>query len=72
MVFFLNQLQIFLQLYLIELLGILTGSGPTRAVALDISKAFDRVWHADLHHKLTFYGISDQIFGIISSFPSNR
>ena len=71
-VFFLNQLQIFLQLYLIELLGILTGLGPTRAVALDIPKAFDRVWHADLLHKLTSYGISDQIFGIISSFPSNR
>ena len=27
-------------------------SGTTRAVALDISKAFDRVWHADLLHKL--------------------
>ena len=28
-------------------------SGPTRAVALDISKAFDRVWHAGLLHKLS-------------------
>ena len=27
-------------------------SGATQAVALDISKAFDRVWHADLLHKL--------------------
>ena len=27
-------------------------SGATRAVALDISKAFDRVWHAGLLHKL--------------------
>ena len=32
-------------------------SRATRAVALDISKAFDRVWHADLH-KLKSYGIS--------------
>ena len=47
-------------------------SGATRAVALDISKAFDRAGHADLLHKLKSYGISGQIFAIISSFPSNR
>ena len=47
-------------------------SGATRAVAFDISKAFDRVWHADLLHKLKSYGISGQIFGLISSFHSNR
>ena len=27
-------------------------SGATRAVAVDISKAFDRVWHAGLIHNL--------------------
>ena len=48
------------------------GSGATRAVALDISKAFDRVRHAGLLHKLKSYGISGQIFGLISSFLSNR
>ena len=37
-------------------------SGSTRAVALVISKAFDRVWHAGLLHKLRSYGISGQIF----------
>ena len=47
-------------------------SGATRAVALDISKAFDRVWHAGLLHKLKSYGISGQIFGLISFFLSNR
>ena len=47
-------------------------SGATRAVALDVSKAFDRVWHAGLLHKLNFYGISGQMFGLISSFLSNR
>ena len=47
-------------------------SGATQAVALDISKAFDRVWHAGLLHKLKSYGISGQIFGLISSFLSNR
>ena len=47
-------------------------SGATRAVALDIYKAFGRVWHAGLLHKLKSYGISGQIFGLISSFLSNR
>ena len=41
-------------------------------MALDISKAFDKVWHADLLHKLKSYGISGQIFDLISSFLSNR
>ena len=66
-----NQLQIFLQLYLIELLVLLTRQAP-QAMALDISKAFDRVWHTGLLHKLKSYGISGQIFGLISSFLSNR
>ena len=46
-------------------------SGATQAVVLDTSKAFDRVWHADLLHKFNSYGISGQIFGLISSFLSN-
>ena len=41
-------------------------------MALDISKAFERVWHTGLLHKLKSYGISGQIFGLISSFVSNR
>ena len=47
-------------------------SGAIRAVALDMSKAFDGVWHAGLLPKLKSYGISGQIFGLISSFLSNR
>ena len=47
-------------------------SGATQAVALDISKAFDRVWYADLLRKLKSYGILGQIFSVISSFLSNR
>ena len=47
-------------------------SGASQAVALDMSKAFVRVWHAGLLHKLKFYGISGQMFGLISSFLSNR
>ena len=47
-------------------------SGATQAVALDIFKAFDRVWHAALLHKFKSYEISGQIFGLMSSFLSNR
>ena len=47
-------------------------SGATRAGALDIPKAFYKVWHAGLLHKRKSYGISGQIFGLISSFLSNR
>ena len=37
-----------------------------------VSKAFNRVWHASLPHKLKSYGISGHIFGPISSFLSSR
>ena len=47
-------------------------SGATQAVALDISKAFDRVWHTGLLHKHKSYVISGQMFGLVSSFVSNR
>ena len=42
-------------------------SAVTRAVVPDISKAFNRVWHAGhagLLHKLKCYGVSGQIFGL--------
>ena len=47
-------------------------AGAFEALALGISKAFNRVWHAGLLHKLKSYRISDQIFGFISSCFSNR
>ena len=47
-------------------------SGATRGVGLDISKVFDRLWHAGLLQKLNSYGISGQIFGLISSCLSNK
>ena len=43
-------------------------SGGTRAVALDIPKAFDWARHAGLLHKLKSYGISGQIFDVIFLF----
>ena len=68
----LNQLQIFSQLCLVELLGLLTGLGATRAVTLDISTAFDRVLHVGLLHRLKSCRISSQIFGLISSLLRYR
>ena len=52
--------------------GAFNRSGAACTVALDISKAFDRVWHAGLRQKLKSYGISGEIFGLISCFLSNR
>ena len=44
----------------------------TWAVALAISKVFDKVWHAGLLHKLTSHGMSGQMFSLISSILTNR
>ena len=52
--------------------GSMDVGGETRTVALDISKAFDRVWHAGLLHKLRAYGVGGCIFSIISSFLRER
>ena len=43
----------------------------TRIVILDISNAFDRVCHGGLRN-FRFYGISGQIFGLMSSYLNNR
>ena len=47
-------------------------SGATRAVTLDISKAFDRVWHAGLLHKLKSYRISGQISRVVPDGKSSQ
>ena len=60
----LDQLLIFKQLYLIELLGLLTGPGLLELWLLIYPKLF--------LHKLKSYGFSGRIFGLISSFLSNR
>ena len=39
-----------------------------RAIALDISKPFDKVWHAELLHKLEAYGVVGPIQSILVSF----
>ena len=47
-------------------------SGATRAIALNISKAFDKVRHDGFLRKLRSYGTSDQIYDLISFFLSDR
>ena len=46
--------------------------GESHAVALDISKAFDRVWHNALLSKLPSYGLPSNFCQWVSSFLSNR
>ena len=47
-------------------------SSETCAVFLDISKAFDKVWHEGLVFKLKTYGISGPLLALIVSYLSNR
>ncbi len=43
-----------------------------RSVYLDISKAFDRVWHDGLIYKLKRCGVSGQLLSLIQNFLENR
>ena len=47
-------------------------SRETCAVFLDISKAFDKVWHEGLVFKLKTYGISGPYLALIVSYLQNR
>ena len=47
-------------------------SRETRAVFLDLSKAFDRVWHDGLLYKLECNGISGNVMILIRNFLSDR
>ena len=43
-----------------------------RGVFLDISKAFDKVWHDGLIYKLQQNGISGELLNILVDFLNNR
>ena len=43
-----------------------------RGVFLDISKAFDKLWHHGLHYKLRQNGISGELLNILTDFLDNR
>ena len=46
--------------------------GETSAIALDISKAFDKVWDAGLPHKLKAYAVVGPILNTLESFLQER
>ena len=45
-------------------------AGTIQIVDLDIFKAFYRVWHAGLFHKIKSHGISHKLYNFILSFLS--
>jgi hypothetical protein len=53
-------------------LSSLNSHGETYITALDISKAFDRVWHPALLAKLPSFGITPLFCSIIKNFLANR
>ena len=62
-----------------QLLAITTGIcnafesvDETRAVFLDISKAFDKVWHEGLIFKLKQNGITGNLLNLVANFLSDR
>ena len=43
-----------------------------RGVFLDMSKAFDKIWHEGLILKLKLVGVTDSLLRLMESFLSNR
>ena len=46
--------------------------GKVRAVFLDISKGFDKVWHEGLLYKLKQNGVSGNLLNLLVSYLHNR
>ena len=43
-----------------------------RSIFLDISKAFDKVWHKGLLYKLKSMGISGELYNLLENYLSGR
>ena len=43
-----------------------------RDVFLDISNAFDKIWHDGLMFKLKVYGIEDELLSLLENYLQNR
>ena len=55
-----------------DILNSLDEGLEVRGVFLDISKAFDKVWHDGLIYKLQQNGISGELLNILVDFLNNR
>ena len=55
-----------------DILNALDKDIPTQVVFFDISKAFDRVWHRGLLHKLHAIGIRDSLLNWFENYLTNR
>ena len=49
-----------------------TSSLEVRGVFLDISKAFDRVWHEGLLHKSKSYGVEGKLYDLLENYLTRR
>ena len=47
-------------------------STDMRGTFLDISKAFDEVWHEGLIFKLKTYGVEDTLFKLLENYVTDR
>ena len=47
-------------------------SVDVRGTFLDISKAFDKVWHDGLIYKLKLYGVENKLLNLIQNYLTNR
>ena len=43
-----------------------------RGIYLDLSKAFDKIWHQGLLFKLEFFGIRGKLFNLLEDYLPNR
>ena len=55
-----------------DILNSLDKGLEVRGVLLDISKAFDKVWHEGLIYKLQQNGISGELMNVLIDFLNNR
>ena len=47
-------------------------TADVRGVFLDISKAFDKVWHDGLVFKLKSYGVEGELLSLLKNYLQNR